>query len=168
VLTNFFCSFPSPCFYKHHPHTTPAQEITVNPDALSLSQPFQGPVLSEVEPVCEGVDLKRGYRAMVDSSQNTGNKTVDSTGLSRMLLFNEWLFSVNTAEMVVAVGHSLWFKSYFNEFMPSAATHELKTNKLPNCGMVEFVVESVSVLNGTTREKQTFFRVDPTSINRLK
>eukprot|EP00048_Salpingoeca_helianthica_P015900 m.229267 g.229267 ORF g.229267 m.229267 type:complete len:336 (-) comp17712_c0_seq1:24-1031(-) len=145
------------------------QEITVNPDALAISPPFSGPVLSELEPRrSDGTNIERGYRAMVDMSQHTGNKTVDSTGLDRMLQFNEWLFGANTADMVVAVGHSLWFKSYFNEFLPSAVTHELKTNKLPNCGMVEFEIECATVVNQVTQSSCAYYRVDPVSIKLFK
>ena len=107
--------------------------------------------------------MARAYRSKLDMSMHTGTKDVHSNGLRRMLEFNEWLFNANEADLVVAVGHSLWFKSYFNEFLPRHAELEVKKKKLPNCGMVEFVVESLVDFEG-----RPVYRVDPDSVAWLK
>lgn len=39
---------------------------------------------------------------------------------------------------VIAVGHSLWFKSFFNRFLPATSIHVSKSKKLQNCAVVQF------------------------------
>jgi hypothetical protein len=79
-----------------------------------------------------------------------------------MLEFNQWLFNTE-ADLV---GHSLWFKSYFNEFMPRAADSRVKKEKLPNCGMVEFVVQRIS--DETTSSSSVIYHIDKTSVIEIK
>ena len=41
-------------------------------------------------------------------------------------------------EEVIVVGHSLWFKTFFNRFLPAQSTHIGKKKKMMNCAMVSF------------------------------
>ena len=107
--------------------------------------------------------MTRAYKSKLDMSLHVGSKDVKSNGLIRMLEFNEWLFNSNEAEIVVVVGHSLWFKSFFNEFLPRASELEVKKKKLPNCGMVEFVIEAL-----TDFENKPVYRIEPDSLRWLK
>jgi hypothetical protein len=142
------------------------QEITHNPDAMVITPPYQQPPLSSIERALETPDMQRGYLSMLDMEQHHGGKTVESNGLKRMEEFNKWLFHSNDNEVVVAVGHSLWFKSFFNEYLPRHDESSVKKNKLPNCGMVEFDIECQLVTNEI--ESRHVYRIEPSSIRVLK
>ena len=139
------------------------QEITYNPDGNAVAPPYNPPPVSWIEAEIAEPDIVRAYKSKLDMSMHTGTKDITSNGLRRMMEFNEWLFNANSAEMVVAVGHSLWFKSYFNEFLPRRSDATVKKKKLPNCGMVEFVVECV-----TDFENNPVYLIDASSIKTLK
>jgi hypothetical protein len=72
----------------------------------------------------------------VDPRFNTGNKSTESTGRDRLQKFAAWMFT-QPANALVA-GHSLWFKSFFNEFLPANANHEAKAKKMTNGAAVGF------------------------------
>ncbi len=137
----------------------------MNPDAIAISAPRTQPPVSWIEKKLGSPDVAGAYRNKVDMTMHTGTKAVDSNGLKRMLEFNQWLFSTE-ADVVVAVGHSLWFKSFFNEFLPRADDNKVKKNKLPNCGVVEFVIESINVDNEV--ESRPAYYIQPQSIKILK
>lgn len=68
------------------------QEITVNPDGLSISQPFAAIKASWFDADDRSVksyDMVKKYATQLDTSENTGNKPVDSNGHVRMQAFNK-------------------------------------------------------------------------------
>ena len=54
-------------------------------------------------------------------------------------LFMDWIFNDKSNEnikTIVAVGHSHWIRAFFNKYLPDDTFHDLKTNKIKNCGVV--------------------------------
>jgi broad specificity phosphatase PhoE len=74
---------------------------------------------------------------LFDARYNFGNKSIASKGLQRQLDFCRWAFQLDQ-EVVVVFGHSLWFKSFFKNFLPQFNQHESKKHKIVNCGVVAF------------------------------
>ncbi len=102
-----------------------------NVDTLSLSPPgglhgFLGGIMNYVN----GAEL-------FDSEINTGTKKLSQMSLERLKLFAEYVFDQNEAT-IVAAGHSLWFKSFFNVFLPQQTEHVCKKMKIRNAGVVAF------------------------------
>eukprot|EP00947_MAST-08B_sp_MAST-8B-sp1_P000730 g730.t1 len=59
-----------------------------------------------------------GPMDVVDPSLSTGNKRLNSRGLQRMEQFAAWCMDQPEDVIVVAAGHSLWFKNFFKVFLP--------------------------------------------------
>ena len=95
----------------------------------------------------EGHLLAKIYAKQVDPALNSGNKAVDCTGRDRLLRFTGWLFSQPSSAL--CVGHSLWFRSFFREFLPEASKHPAKLNKLSNGAAVGFYIEKITLKNKT-------------------
>ena len=91
-------------------------------------------------------------QTIFDASLNAGNKTSDSNVFLRQTEFVRQLFgsanggrgaaanalaNANLSEIVV-VGHSGWFKCFFQRFLPVGSTHVAKTKKMKNCAVVSF------------------------------
>ena len=70
---------------------------------------------------------------------NNGNKTISYKGKNRIEDFNKWLFE-SPEDTVIVGGHSLWFKCFFNLYLPHACTHRAKSEKLTNSGVVAFTI----------------------------
>ncbi len=135
------------------------QEISRNIDTYSLSPvntvadlPF-----ARIAPHCGG-DAKFSPQAVYDASENFGNKTYNFYGIKRLRAFNEWVFK-RDEEVIIVGGHSLWFKNYFQTFMPHSCLHDAKTKKMVNSGVLSFEVYSHVDEEGVTQ-----FRVDPASV----
>ena len=65
-------------------------------------------------------------------------------------------------EAVVAVGHSGWFRSFFDVYLPrSAASHPARKRKIVNCGLVAFTLQ-----RGTVRG-EIRYRIAPESVMAL-
>ena len=60
---------------------------------------------------------------------------------------------------VIVGGHSLWFKSYFQNFLPFSSNHVAKQKKIINGGVVAFDLVKV-----TTTQYGDKYMVDPNSI----
>ena len=60
---------------------------------------------------------------------------------------------------VIVGGHSLWFKSYFQNFLPFSSKHVAKQKKIINGGVVAFDLVKV-----TTTQYGDKYMVDPNSI----
>lgn len=134
------------------------QEISKNPDALALAQPRALPDLSQLEAQlgAEGLDLA----AVLDPAANKGNKPLRSKGKDRLGQFAEWVFT-RPEDTVIATGHSLWFKAFFNVFLPQASKHQARNKKISNCAVVAFT------LTRGTHEGKPQFRIDPDSVTML-
>jgi len=67
-----------------------------------------------------------------------GNKPIDTNGYKRMKEFCHVMFKDVDEEFVVVGGHSIWFRSFFKEFLPRDSDHVGKKKKVVNCGAVSF------------------------------
>jgi hypothetical protein len=136
------------------------QEISRNPDALSIT-PARGKALpSWTEP-----DGLQYLYDRVDTSRYDGNKSVDSNGLVRLDAFCQYAFkdeATDGTDAIVAAGHSLWFRSFFQVYLPYEVDHVAKKKKLINGGIVGFTLERIE-----TKENTFHYRIDPKSITTL-
>jgi len=136
------------------------QEISTNPDTISITPPHTAPQPSWLEKGLSEYDLERFYAKHIDTTENTGNKRLDSNGLERMMAFCEWAFTsdVNVDTLIVS-GHSLWFRNFFREFLPRKSTHDAKNQKIVNGGAVGFELECRTLDSGNKA-----YRISPDSI----
>ncbi|EDQ89033.1 uncharacterized protein MONBRDRAFT_32599 [Monosiga brevicollis MX1] len=142
------------------------QEITNNPDSVSITPAFTLPRPSWFDrnaPIMKPFDMNKSYATMLDPTENFGNKPVKGNGKQRIDAFNEvpalycirlilWLFSdaVDT-DTVVLCGHSLWFMSYFKEFLPLDSNHPSKKKKMKNGAIVYLQVSLYETQQGKVR-----------------
>lgn len=118
-----------------------------------------------------------GPHDIVDASTSHGNKGLFSKGAKRMDAFAAWCLGRPEDVVVVAAGHSLWFKNFFKLFLPSDAAEDggsagsaagrrlaslMTTKKMKNCAVVSFVLEE-----GTTAKGKVGYRIDPDSIGNV-
>lgn len=96
------------------------QEISRNPDTLALAPPGGVPDLdslfSQLGP--------QFHYGVLDGSTHNGSKPLRGNGLTRLNAFANWVFT-RSEDTVVATGHSLYFKHFFNIFLPADATVRL-------------------------------------------
>lgn len=131
------------------------QEISRNPDALSITPPHGAVVPAWTDPVA----LRPIYEKQVDTTMHTGNKPVNTNGLKRLQEFCRIIFTEVDKANVIATGHSLWFRSFFRTYLPRNNTHIAKKAKLVNGGVVGF-----TLLRIETTTDQFEYMIDPTSI----
>lgn len=131
-----------------------------NPDALSITPahtPIQASWIDRTSKICNFQEI---FTNQVDMSLHVGNKPVNSNGLERMNSFCDFIFSPSVKEQyVIAGGHSLWFRSFFQTFLPSASTHTAKKKKIENGGIVVFDLMKTNTRHGPR------YMVDPNSID---
>lgn len=134
------------------------QEISTNIDTLTLTPPFKAPSLPDVPP-----DIASNDR--FDVTYNSGNKLLRGNGLQRMQAFAEWAFK-REEEVIVVGGHSLWYRSFFREFLPKGENpFDARNVKIANGGVIALTLERGTVegedpgMLGTVQ-----YRVDPDSI----
>ena len=132
------------------------QEISRNIDTKALAPRGTVPDLHVIGEHCESFDPT----AIYDVSENLGNKTSYFNGVKRLKAFNDWIFK-RSEETIIVGGHSLWFKHYFQMFLPHSSDHPGKTMKIENTGMVALTVQRWS---DPTSGALLGYRVDPTSI----
>ena len=93
-------------------------------------------------------------------SLHSGNKPLSTNGLKRMDAFNDFVFSPSVKEDYVIVGgHSIWFRSFFQTFLPYTSTHVAKKKKIVNGGVVAF-----ELIKANTKTGQKYM-VDAKSIH---
>ena len=56
-------------------------------------------------------------------------------------------------------GHSLFFRSFFKEFLPRTVSHDAKSKKMANCGAVGFTLQAMEIPG-----RGTVFRIDDKSV----
>lgn len=133
------------------------QEISRNVDTLALARPYCPPELRSCEQptVTNSRSAASGSSGAASagtaaartrsSSYNTGNKGLTSHGAKRLQEFCDWVFSpCSPAALqpnVIVSGHSLWFKTFFQVYLPHTAYHECKHAKIVNCGVIMFDLE---------------------------
>lgn len=131
------------------------QEISKNPDALALAKPKKLPDLNALDDQM----LKQGFSAYtaLDAEFNKGNKPLFNKGKDRLGAFAEFALGRNE-DTIIATGHSLWFKHFFDTYIPQQAPHDARTKKITNCGVVAF-----TLAKGIRNDKPVY-RIDPSSI----
>jgi hypothetical protein len=92
------------------------QEISRNPDTLALAPPGGVPDLDSLFTQL-GPQFHYG---VLDGSTHKGSKPLRGNGLTRLNAFAGWCFT-RGEDTVVATGHSLYFKHFFNTFLPADA-----------------------------------------------
>ena len=106
------------------------------------------------------IDMEFTWSNFMDLSQHTGNKPLGGTGGQRLHAFAKWAFesafmdnngvpgSAHPSPCIIVGGHSLWFRQFFREFIPTNATAEncvkAKNKKMMNGGAVAFTLRCVS------------------------
>lgn len=115
------------------------QEISRNPDTLSIT-PSQTKVKpSWIESSSKVCDFASIFSKQVDMQFHHGNKPIDTNGMKRMLEFCNNVYSSRLPEDYIVVGgHSIWFRSFFREFLPNGSDHVGKVKKIVNCGAIKF------------------------------
>ena len=93
-----------------------------------------------------------------DAKENEGDKKVKSKGLTRMLQFAKWAMD-RPEETVIVGGHSLYFRFFFQTFLPLSSTHIAKKDKMGNGCIVSF-----TLFEGTDPNNTTFYGIDEPSI----
>lgn len=136
------------------------QEISRNIDTFQLSPP-QGIAdlpFERLYPHCGG-QANFSPLAVYDTSANFGNKTYAFYGAKRLQAFCEWAFQQKDVDTIIVGGHSLWFKYFFQTYLPHHFNHDAKTKKLTNSGMVAFELHAHELESG-----EEGFRIDPDSL----
>merc|ERR1712030_32149 len=116
------------------------QEMTRNVDGLCITPSGSGPVPTalelEVGPNI-GVDFASVFASRINASGHTGSRAIGSTGGERMIQFCNYVFR-QKAPVIIAGGHSLFFKSFFKYFYPKNKSCVGKEQKIVNGGAVAF------------------------------
>jgi hypothetical protein len=129
------------------------QEMARNVDTCALAGPGEPVPLRGLEEQIKDLDsvpagpvrdlLER--RRVTDSGSvvaenghfNAGNKPLMRNGHASMMEFAHWS-AAQDASTVVVGGHSLWFKEFFKNFIPSDQEHVAQRKKIVNCGVIAF------------------------------
>lgn len=139
------------------------QEISRNPDTLSITpahMPIQASWIDKSAASLSICDFQSTYTNQVDMTLHDGNKPIGTNGLKRMREFCNFAFSESVKENYIIVGgHSIWFRSFFQTFLPYEDNHVCKKKKVVNCGVVAFTLLKVVRKSG-----QPTFMVDPNSV----
>jgi broad specificity phosphatase PhoE len=93
-----------------------------------------------------------------DPCFNFGHKSVLQKGLDRFHQFAEFAFGAPEKSIVVT-GHSLYFKQFFDVFLPFHSTHIARHKKMVNCGVVAFTMHQAVHMG------KNIHWIDPSSIN---
>lgn len=134
------------------------QEISFNPDALSITAARE----KVIPPWTDPKSIRQFYdKDRVDPRMNSGNKRVDGKGLERLQAFCKTVFEDIDKDNIIAAGHSLWFKAFFQTYLPYGTDHVAKKKKLVNGAMCGFTLERILV---DEANKQWAYRIDPTSL----
>jgi broad specificity phosphatase PhoE len=138
------------------------QEITFNFDGVALSKPYSYPVLADEE-----IAALSGSRAdfdpdrYFDCTDNLGDKPIRGKGVKRMLEFCKWCFKREEPN-IIAAGHSLYFRFFFQTFLPYASVHEAKKSKMANGSVVSF-----TIWEGKDPNQEDRYVIDESSIKVL-
>lgn len=135
------------------------QEISRNPDTLALTPAQTAIQASWIEVHDKRCNFQEIYNNQTDMSLYTGNKSITSNGLKRLNEFCDFIFSNDVKEKFVIVGgHSIWFRSFFNLFLPYSVQHVSKTKKIVNGGVVAFDLMMADTKRGPR------YMIDPKTI----
>jgi len=117
------------------------QEITFNVDGVALAKPYSSPVLADEELGALTSVTRADFDPdrYFDCSENAGDKPVRGKGVNRMLEFCHWCFK-RDEPVIIAAGHSLYFRFFFQTFLPYTSQHEGKKSKMANGCVVKFTI----------------------------
>jgi len=136
------------------------QEVSRNPDTLSITPSQTQIQASWIDKKSKICDFQSTFMNQIDMSLHTGNKPIGTNGLKRMRNFCNFVFSSSVKEQHVVVGgHSIWFRSFFQTFLPHKEDHPGKKKKVVNCGIVAFTLIKVLRESG-----QPTYMIDPKSV----
>ena len=137
------------------------QEISKNPDALTILPPHA----PAAQPTwCDDniAGLPPGaFGFLVDTRHHAGNKPIGSNGLMRLQQFCADVFDDDKLpkNAVIAAGHSLFYRSIFQVFLPRGVEHVSKKKKLVNGGTVMMTLREATTRNGGKE-----YMIDPKSV----
>jgi hypothetical protein len=134
------------------------QEISRNPDTLSLTPAHTAVTASWIEKSSKVCDFEQVFGTQVDMSLHTGNKPIGTNGLIRMNEFCDYVFTDIKEEHIIVGGHSIWFRSFFRTYLPYTIDHVAKTRKVVNCGIVALTLLKASTPDGDK------YMIDPQSV----
>jgi hypothetical protein len=137
------------------------QEISRNPDTMAVTPANCVPVASWMDAGHKDTKVAKIYKSFLDPEFHTGNKALDANGQQRLQAFNKWAFENQDMGTLICYGHSLWFKSFFKEFLPADSAHISKTKKMENCAAIKLTVKRVSV------GRQFTYIIDEKSIKKV-
>jgi len=148
------------------------QEISRNLDAVSLAPALSYPTAPRDAVATALHDADLVFDSLYCADGNRGNKAVFGHQRERLARFADFCFGEskvggleslqqNNGAVIVAVGHSLWFKTFFRMYIDRAVQHELKERKISNSGVVSFTLER-GVVGG-----RMLYRILPHSIHIL-
>eukprot|EP00316_Scyphosphaera_apsteinii_P015590 CAMPEP_0119322334 /NCGR_PEP_ID=MMETSP1333-20130426/57876_1 /TAXON_ID=418940 /ORGANISM="Scyphosphaera apsteinii, Strain RCC1455" /LENGTH=394 /DNA_ID=CAMNT_0007329533 /DNA_START=10 /DNA_END=1195 /DNA_ORIENTATION=+ len=126
------------------------QEISRNFDTQSLAPTHTAPRVSGTAELEASLTFEPSF--------NEGNKGLSLTGHKRLHKFAQWVCKQDFQTVIVA-GHSLWFRTFFQVYLPKSFDHVCKRHKIVNCGVVGFTLQS-----GTSAEGDDRHRIDPDSL----
>ena len=140
------------------------QEISRNPDALTILPPYgiaHPTWCDEHIAGLHGGDSGNTFTQMINTKYANGNKSLKSNGLIRLNEFAADLFDEGklSKDTVIIAGHSLFFRSFFQVFLPRNYEHISKKKKLVNGGTVMITFREV-----VTVENKKEYMIDPSSI----
>ena len=133
------------------------QEISRNPDTLSITPAYTLVTASWIDRESTACNFQEIFTNRTDMSMHSGNKPVNTNGLKRMKEFCKYVFSQRTEAFIVG-GHSIWFRSFFQNFLPYDVDHVAKKRKIVNAGAVGFTLMKVSTPQGDK------YMIDPESV----
>ena len=123
------------------------QEASRNVDTFSLSKPMGAPPLTQLAKLMD-VPADRVTK-MLEVTGNGGQKKIFESGLVRLQRFAAWCFDSPLTKggdvTVIVSGHSLFFRTLFQAFLPHAEEHLAKTHKIANGGAVAITLQRGSV-----------------------
>lgn len=131
------------------------QEISRNVDTISLAvNPDEKLTLPRITKALKVQDINQ----FLECSENFGNKPIRGTGLQRLNAFCVWSFN-RPEENVIIGGHSLWFRYFFQMFLPSRSSHVSKKYKIHNSGVIALVLQK-----GLDRQGREVYQIKEESI----
>jgi len=137
------------------------QEMARNVDTYALASE-EGEIVPTQHLATElGVD-KFDASAIIDASANAGQKSLNRKGDDALREFAAWSMN-ESAEVIIAGGHSIWFREFFKHFLPSNSTCEGKKKKIINCGVVAFDLQF-----GTHPVHGEMYAINPSSVKVIR
>jgi len=138
------------------------QEFGPAADTQTELKENETPQASQHEIKCGLLDSERlneFYGRRLDGTYNYGNKTNNSRDdPAPCRAFCDWCFS-QSKEVIIATGHSMWFRIFCRYLNPGDPTCTAAKHKLKNCGVVGFRIAQITDGSG-----KISYRIAPRSI----